>query len=415
MNKRKINILVVYTDTIGGVGFYRSTQPHNYILNHYGDEFNVKFETNPNFSNLDEFSMYDLIHFHKGVYPNQEGFYKLLEYCKNNKIVTVIDIDDYWTLGTHHPQYRLATKFNIGETIRKSLQLCDYVTTTTDLFAKKIKLLNKNVKILPNAIDPTDDSFKINKQPCEKIRIGMVMGSTHLYDVYTMDDFVKKLPKDVLDKVCFVLCGFDTRGEFKSVQPDGSISRRPIRPDETVWYKYEQIITDNYKNVSATYKDFLLKFMPNTEYPNAVNEGYVRKWTKPMNEYYKHYEYIDVLLAPIEENDFNLCKSQLKAIECAFSNTAFIGSNFGPYTIDLKSLFEKGGKINEDGNAILIDKNKAHKDWAKSIEKLVKNPDLIKKLQNNLHNTYKDKYSLENVTRDRVEFYKQIIGDKKIN
>lgn len=414
MLNRKINVLVIYTDTVGGVGFYRSSQPHKYLLEKYSEEFNVVFETKPNFQNLDDFSLYDIIHFHKGLYPQQNEFYNLLEYCKTNGIVTIIDIDDYWTLNTHHPQYNLVKDKKLDDIVRKSLQLCDYVTTTTDLFAERIKKLNKNVKVLPNAINPNDESFKINKKSCDKIRIGMVMGSTHKYDMMTMDDFVKKLPKEILDKVCFVLCGFDTRGQIKTIDPiTKQLKQRPIQPKESVWFEYEKMITNNYKNLSPEYTNFLLTFAPNVQYPNEINEGYKRKWTKPMNEYFKHYEEVDILLAPLEETEFNCCKSQLKVIECAFSHTAFIGSDFGPYKIDLKPIFKKGGEIDETGNAILIEKKRAHKDWAKAIEKLVKRPELIKLLQDNLEKDCCEKYNLDTITKDRVEFYKQII--KKIN
>ena len=88
---------------------------------------------------------------------------------------------------------------------------------------------------------------------------------------------------------------------------------------------------------------------------------------------------------------------------------ATIASNFGPYTLDLKSAIEKGGKINDNGNALLVDSKCNHKDWAKNIERLVKSPDLLKLLQNNLHNTVKDKYNLNNVTKDRADFYKSIV------
>ena len=52
---------------------------------------------------------------------------------------------------------------------------------------------------------------------------------------------------------------------------------------------------------------------------------------------------------------------------------------------------------------------KKDKDWAKAIEKLVKNPDYIEKLRTNLHETIKDKYNLSNVTAERAAWYKEIV------
>jgi glycosyltransferase involved in cell wall biosynthesis len=96
-------------------------------------------------------------------------------------------------------------------------------------------------------------------------------------------------------------------------------------------------------------------------------------------------------------------KSQLKVIEAGFYKKAIIASNIGPYTIDLKHCMENGNFV--DGNAILINEARNHADWAKFIEKLVKNPNLIKDMGERLYETVKDKYDLKNVTNDRREFY----------
>ena len=416
----KIKVLVIYTDKHGGVGFYRSSQPHEMLKRLYPKEFDVEFMTEPSFSDLSVFDEYNLIHFHKGVYYQtnklQETFTKALQYFKEKGIVTVMDIDDYWRLQQHHPLYtvRLMEKnvedgINTEDVIKKNLSLVDYVTTTTPLFANEIKKFNKNVVVIPNAINPEDKSFIVNKEPSEKLRIGMVMGSAHEYDVMTMENFVGKLPKDVLDKVQFVLCGFDTRGVKRRLNPQTKqMEAIASRPEESVWCRYEKIMTNNYQIVSPEYKNFLLRYAPNLEFPGVEKETYRRCWTRTMDSYFQHYANIDVLLAPLEENDFNKVKSELKAIECCFSHTAFVGSNFGPYTLGLKPLIEKGGNINPDGNAILIDRNKAHKDWAKTIERLVKHPEYVKMLQDNLYRDFHEKYDLRNVTAQRAEFYKKI-------
>ena len=100
---------------------------------------------------------------------------------------------------------------------------------------------------------------------------------------------------------------------------------------------------------------------------------------------------------------FNRMKSQLKVIEAGFYKKAIIASNIGPYTIDLKHCMDNGNFV--DGNAILINEARNHADWVKFIEKLVKNPNLIKDMGERLYETVKDKYDLNNVTSDRREFY----------
>ena len=60
-------------------------------------------------------------------------------------------------------------------------------------------------------------------------------------------------------------------------------------------------------------------------------------------------------MAPLKEHDFNKNKSQLKVIEAGFHKKALIAQDYGPYQIDCVNLFEYGGKINEKGNAILVE------------------------------------------------------------
>ncbi len=113
-----------------------------------------------------------------------------------------------------------------------------------------------------------------------------------------------------------------------------------------------------------------------------------------------------------EENIFNKVKSQLKVIEAGFHKKAIIAQNFGPYKIDIKNAVKFGGGFEEDGNGILIDSNKNHKDWYSSIKKLIQNPDVVKQLQENLHNTVKDTYSLDKVTEQRREVYINLVKEK---
>ena len=47
------------------------------------------------------------------------------------------------------------------------------------------------------------------------------------------------------------VCGFDIRGTVTEINTKtGEQKQRPIKPHETVWKKYEEIFTDNYKTLS---------------------------------------------------------------------------------------------------------------------------------------------------------------------
>ncbi|MBP5456869.1 MAG: glycosyltransferase [Paludibacteraceae bacterium] len=406
----KINVLVVPSDNIGGVGFYRSTQPHIQLQEQFPDDFEVTIDMQPNFRNLPWFDKFQIVHIHKALFQDMQGLYMFLDYAKQKGIKTIMDIDDYWDLGMHHPQAASQRQYKIDKIITDNLSKFDYVTTTTPLFAKKIAKYNKDVFVFPNAINPEDERFKIEKKPSKYLRVGLIMGSTHEYDVALLNN-ISSLPKDVLEKVQFVLCGFDLRGTIKTIDKStGKVTQRPIQPKESVWYRYEKMVTDNYRIVDKDYKDFLELFLNNVQYPNVENEHYKRCWTKDINHYYSHYNEIDVLLAPIEENDFNYVKSPLKVAECAFSHTAIVASNFGPYTLDLTNARGFGGTWDLEANSLLVDETRNHKDWKKYVEILARNPEYVKQLQDNLYRDVHEKYDLRNVTKDRAEFYKKIVN-----
>ena len=333
---------------------------------------------------------------------------------KDLGIISIMDLDDYWAPGPHHPAYHLIKNAELDKKILNNIKLAEYVTTTTDIFAEEIAKFNKNVFVLPNAIDPTEKQYTPNPEPSNgRLRIAFLGGSSHLKDLQILNGVVGRLRTDgLIDKVQFVLCGFDLRGTHTEIDSVTKEQRqRAILPKESVWYQYEKIFTDDYKSISPEYKDFLMKFK-NEEYPNVENEAYRRVWTKPITTYALNYNLFDVSLAPLEENIFNKQKSQLKVVEAGFHKKALIAQNFGPYKIDLKNAIKYGGGFDMSANAILIDSNKNNKDWYDAIKKLINNPDVVKSLQNNLFDTVKDIYSMDSVTETRRNLYHSLISEK---
>ena len=409
---KKYKILVVPSDTYG-VGLYRSKRPHEQLQKMFGDEFEVQIMMNPDWADFKWFEQFDIIHFHKGLF-NDEGqkiFHDALRYFKEHNIVTVMDIDDNWDVGQYHPLYLSNKAIKAPEKITTNFTLVDYVTTTTEIYAKKIRKWNKNVVIFPNAIDPDEEQYQPIKYPSDRIRFGFVMGSSHERDMEQFKGVAAQLyNSDIRDKIQLVLCGYDLRGTITMVDKDGKTTgQRPIEPQESVWYRYEQNLTDDYRLVSPEYKEFLHQFIPNSQYPGVRDEFYRREWTKDVNNFATHYRNIDVLLAPLDTNSFNEVKSELKFAEAGFTRTAVVCSNFGPYTIGSKSLFQKGGIVDPTGNCILIEPEKKHKAWVKAIKKLAEQPELIKLLQDNMYEHVKDRYDINKVTRDRAEWYKKIV------
>ncbi|MEI7489008.1 MAG: hypothetical protein WCJ72_16685 [Chryseobacterium sp.] len=401
----KINILVIPSDKTG-VGKFRSVDPHVFLQNTYSNDFHVDIIYEPPYDDVNFWSNYQIVSFHRSIGPDFDKANRLIQMLNSLGIITVGDIDDYWMPGKEHPIHDVI-KFNkINEKIVDNLKVAKYVTTTTGLFADEIKKINPNVVVFPNAINPKEPQFNEPNIESDRLRFGWLGGSSHLHDIQLLDQSLGKIT-NLKDKFQFVLCGFDTRGTVTEINSaTGEHNKRNILPHETVWASYEKIFTQNYSTVSEEYKKHLLNYSQET-YANENSEAYSRVWTKPVTSYAKNYSKFDVSLAPIKNHMFNRMKSQLKVIEAGFYKKAIIASNLGPYTIDIKHCLDHGNFV--DGNGILVDEQRNHSDWAKYIEKLIKNPNMAKDMGERLYETVKDKYDLNVVTKSRAEFYKSII------
>jgi glycosyltransferase involved in cell wall biosynthesis len=388
-----------------GVGKFRSVDPHIKLQNLYSEDFHVDIDYEPKINDINYWKKYQIVHFHRS-FGQIEQCPNIINSLKSLGIVMIADIDDYWLPTKEHPIHQLIIENKLHQKIVDNLKAASYVTTTTELFANEIRKFNKNVIVLPNAIDPSEPQFTQPTPPSDKIRVGWLGGSSHLHDLKLLDGMVSKL-NPVQDKLQYYVCGFDIRGSVTEINKEtGEQKQRPIKPEETVWVRYEEIFTNNYKIISPEYKTFLDKFQEG-DYPAIQNENYVRVWTRPVDQYARNYSNFDISLAPIKNHIFNRMKSQLKVIEAGFYKKALIASNVGPYTIDLKHALDKGQFTN--GNALLVNENNNHSDWAKNIKKLVDNPNMITDLGERLYETVKDRYDLNKVTADRASFYKSLI------
>lgn len=406
----KIRILAIPSDQ-HGVGKFRILDPYKYLAENHSDDLHIDISFNVE-NNDDTFLNYDVVVLHSFIHqlPHEDNI-KRINWLKSKGIKVVVDIDDLWAVDQRHPMYHQIKGQKIAEKKVELLKLADYVTTTTPIFAQTIKkrLGVKNVEIFPNAVNPDEPQFQPNPTKSDKIRFGWLGGSSHLYDIELMSSGIGSIHSSFKDKTQFVLCGFDLRGNVTEMTKEGESKQRNILPYETIWFRYESIFTEKYKAIDEEYRNYLLKFSE-TPYDDS-DKPYIRKWTQEINKYAKNYNYFDVSLAPLVDTEFNSNKSQLKIIEAGFHKKALIASDVKPYTLDLISAIDSGSsEFNSKGNALVIPPSKNHKLWGKYMKKLIDNPNMIEDLGNKLYETVKDKYSLKNVSKDRVEFFKSIIN-----
>jgi glycosyltransferase involved in cell wall biosynthesis len=425
---KKIKLLIIPSDT-QGVGHFRSIWPGQALEKHFSDEVEVEINHQPNFNNIEYFQKFDIVHFHRHIGP-YEGSSELFPKIKEKGTILIMDIDDYWEPPTTHPLYEIVKKDGLGEKIINNLKLADYITTTTPVFADYIKKHNPNVFVMPNALNMehpmwTEDAAENESGKC---RISWIGGSSHLHDLELMRQGFNQLwgTENLKDKFQIIMCGFDIRGSVTEMLPDGSRRTRAIQPHETIWCKFEEIFTGGYRDEvnDPEYYKWLKKIQKpkSSDYKDEqYMKNYVRRWTLPLTQYGKHYDYCDVCLAPLidtfeekihhvnkktgrqteqvvkRRHIFNEVKSELKIIEAGMKKKVLIAQDFGIYS-----------ELIEDGKTGLLVKNNS-KDWYKHMKRVIEDPEYRQELANNLHEFVKDRYEIKNATAERVEIYKQIL------
>ncbi len=217
------------------------------------------------------------------IYYNRVVSDDVLLHARKAGCKIVVDVDDYWRLDVHHIAYDSYIQNNFEALQLKHLHMADVVTTTHHRLAEKIYPHNKNVVILPNAI-PKHEYFNVQHLPAERLRIFWQGSITHERDIELLRNPFKRLDKN---KYLMVIAGC-TRHEA-----------------------WDRMIA---------------------AYTNGLQlNGCLLTGCAPA-DYYRHYQYADVCVAPLTSTTFNALKSNLKILEAAHIGVPVIASNVLPYT-----------------------------------------------------------------------------------
>ncbi|MFW5847911.1 MAG: glycosyltransferase [bacterium] len=436
----KIKVLFTSTDR-AGVHYWRILNPALQLNTSHNDKFHVEINQEVDPNDMEYLKQFQIIQFHRGF-----GNLDTLKVLKKEGVKLVMDIDDYWELDKTHPYYVIAQRENLAEYVINNIKEVDAVTTTTELFADEIRKYNKNVLVVENSINPSimpQFANKWEKDPNGKTRIVYIGGSSHYHDFQQLNGVFNYLDGvgEIKDKYKILLAGWDTRGnrtefklneQFLKVMQENGLwnqqvvnhlnktngdidglripqqikdvfrgqviqkKERPITAEESVYFEYEKILTDNHKIIKdENYKKELLKFRIGDT--DDINQIYGRRWTKPANSYAKTYNECDISLAPLIDHKFNRFKSNLKLVEAMSRKIPVICSDMPPYNVD---------GIHMKNSLLVENKKNSWKDWAKSIKKLIKEPNLREDLGNQLYEDFKDKYDLAKVTKKGPIFMK---------
>jgi len=449
----KIKVLFFNRD-VAGVNYFRTSTPAQQLERDHSDKFRV--EINPDLDltkpeTIEYLKSFHIIHYHRQLAGNTLEELKLSKILKETGVTLICDIDDYWELDKTHPYYRLSRNQKLNEITIDSLKIADYVTTTTDLYASEIRKVTgkDNVVVLPNSVDPTwmkqfQDNWK--PDPNGKVRITYMAGSSHLNDIQQLKGVVNRLrtDKETKNKFKIILAGWDTQGSTSNTEfneelrndlqkrhlwdrkmissinkSNGNVdlieripndlkeiyrdkvfftNKRDINSEESVYLEYEKILTDNYGIIdSPEYIKWLSKY----EKDNYIEEvNFSRRWTKKANIYAKVLDETDISIAPLADNKFNRLKSNLKQVECWSRKIVSVSSDIQPYNVD---------GVHEVNCILIPNKKNSDKYWFKYLKKLILDEDYRKRIGQNLHDDFEEKFNLKDVTIKRAKFYESVV------
>lgn len=327
--------------TIGGVEYHRMLKPNLVLKSIYPEYDHIMVDGIGD--ELEEdgiLSQTDLVIFCRQI---PDG---VAEYLNNKGIPFGLDIDDYWHLPEHHILYQDYIDNKKDEMVERSIREAHFVTCTTSILAEKILPFNPNVHVIPNGIDASDPVWQPNKTESKRLRFGFTGGNTHLYDVNRIAQSVRKAYTDVkfYKNAQIVLTGY-RHSEGKDIQPERI---------------YENMLTDN-RNILKYYPQYNFELGLGGE-GSEKDAPYRRILNKRVDEFGLVYNDIDVCVAPLEANEFNSCKSELKMLEAGVMDCAVMCHHIAPYNL-----------LATDKNSFDLCK-KTFYEWSRI---LLKNPNLV--------------------------------------
>lgn len=233
---------------------------------------------------------------------------------KSRGVKIVLDLDDFYELN---PEHYLAGVFTSHtQTIKEMILLADVVIVTTEYLAYKIRPLNKNVVVIRNALPFDTQQFTLSTDRDSDTLLIWAGGASHEADL--------SLVANTFDGELLTIAGY----EVYPSSPQGSSQR---------------LTTNEWNKVRRK--------QPNAQYKPAV---------KNLGNYMSVYDGHAVAIAPLVDNEFNKCKSNLKILEAGAKGLPIICSKVLPYYNPV------------DANVVTYAESKA--EWHYEVVKLQRNP-----------------------------------------
>tara|TARA_R110001583_G_scaffold187345_2_gene348630 strand:- start:9944 stop:11224 length:1281 start_codon:yes stop_codon:yes gene_type:complete len=374
---RKLRILVAPANK-GGCSFYRAWNPFEKIEKQFPNLIEFRYTENPleidikkkeegvsGYSNLkwcDVFFTQNLSNFGGPATIRAIGLAK--EFGK----FVWYDTDDLLTnIYDDHRLKQLYMDNDLENLTKFIYSNADLVTVTQQKFAKRIApFCSGTLAVIKNAVDyslPAWNAPKISPNK-NQVRVGWVGGIHHEADV---KEFAA-VPSMV-----------NQRAGRERVHW-GFYGRPPRDPNNT--NDWQQDVWDNYQRT-------LLKGFKGAKNWNVYQ-------ALPTSDYGIMYSNIDIAIAPLQNNEFNDSKSDIKVAECGRYKVPLVASDVGCYS----------DTIVNGQTGYLVPPDAPPKEWSRVLTSLIKNPKKVREMGENLHSITEELFDLEKVVYHRLDVLK---------
>ena len=382
-DSNKLKILAVPANH-GGCSYYRIIMPMQKLAEKFPDKVEVVFELNPlqwdektkkpvegadvsenmgkadvvftqNISNFGARYMIDLV-------QKTKELGKFFHY----------DTDDLLTdLYKGHRLESLYKDNRLDDLTKTIYHNSDLVSVTQRKFADRIApFVRGTLVVIKNAIDYDLPGWNMPQTPLPKkspCRIGWVGGIHHEQDL-------KQVPRVAM-------------GVNSKVGPENVhwrfFGRPPLKKGEKgdwqqdVWDNYEKLLTRGIRHRNWGVYPALASHAYGAMFPN-----------------------MDIAIAPLEWNNFNDSKSEIKLMECGRYGIPLVATDCGCYD-----------EIIVNGvTGYLVSKDNPRKEWISVLSKLIKDKDLRKELGRNLKKITDERFNINTHIHMRMNLYDNLLN-----
>jgi len=355
-----MRVCIVYNQHPTGCSYYRLEMPSSRVHEMFGTEAEFVSIADVRTMSDEELRTIDLFLYNRTWIAGPVDAVKpVADILRQYGAKIILDMDDYWHLGTGHSFYKHYHDTKMPAVIQEHIRLADACITTTTYLRDELLKLNPNVTICENVPHLLYEQFIAKPTQSDKVRFGYFGAAQHTEDVALLELPLSRLCDDhtLEGRYMLYLAGWN----------EGN----------PIYQQYEQVFSNKGKN-----------------------NNYGRIQAADIYSYVGGYNFVDVSLAPLRDNKFNRLKSELKVTEAAWMNKAIIASNVCMYA----------DCIQDGWDGWLVDE-KQPKKWYKAMKAFINEPQMVREMADRLTAKMQARLNLDEITRRRFNLYKNVARD----